>query len=574
MAIHILQDRPSSYFLTRLLHIYFFAATFTTMLSNIGCVAAKSPVVSSKHLAFASSILSNNGKSDNTKPRLKSKLNQQSQQNESPTLSSKEQHLVLIGGGHAHVQVLKAIHAGSRPAHLRVTLIDTEKSASYSGMVPGCIAGAYDPDQTLLHLVPLCDWASIDFIQDRVTDIDLDNKRIYLQKRQQNQESDDCEYLSFDAVSMDVGSTSRDIYTIPGAAEHTIPTRPIHELVERLEVARKSVSAVVDAQKEHDVPAMVIIGGGAAGIELSLSITSRWKKTHAHMTCTLLDAGKELLPQESDTARKGIHQVLTDHGVTVQHECKVQEITSTDVILNNGQHIPFTHCIWATGAGAQPLVKHLQTARGLECSDHGWIQVEPTFQSTSHPFLFAAGDCANIVNLKDNKRSPPKAGVFAVRAGPILIENLTRYLEGRELKCYEPQDDFLKLIGCGDGQAFGFRFGLSMRGSWVWKLKSQIDCNFMKLFDVTDLAKPVPGSGTYDTSQYDDADAAKRKQLPRLEPAEAAALLLRTDDNVDHQIAWHTLRSMGDDASYRKAVLEYAESSVTDAATLQLQSPQ
>jgi selenide,water dikinase len=549
------------------------------MLSNrVGVADATNspPRVSSKNLAFANYIRSNNGKSDSTKPKLKSKLSQQSQpQNESPKTSPKEQHLVLIGGGHAHVQVLKALNAGSRPAHLRVTLIDTEQSASYSGMVPGCIAGAYHADQTLLDLVSLCSWASIDFIHDRVTDIDLDNKRIYLRKQQQHQESDsDCEYLTFDAVSMDIGSTSRDIYTIPGAAEHTIPTRPIHKLVERLEVARKSVSAVVDAQEQHGAPAMVIIGGGAAGIELSLSVTSRWKKAHPDMACTLLDAGTELLPQESDTARREIRQILTDHGVTVQHECKVQEITETAVILNNGKHIPFTHCIWATGAGAQPLVKHLETERGLECSDHGWIQVEPTFQSTSHPFLFAAGDCANIVNLKNNKRSPPKAGVFAVRAGPILIENLTRYLEGRELKCYEPQDDFLKLIGCGDGQAIGFRFGLSMRGSWVWKLKTQIDCNFMKLFDVTDLAKPLPGSGSYDTSQYDDVDYAKAKELPRLEPAEAAALLQRTDDYVDHQLAQRTLRSMGEDTSYRDAVLEYAENPVTAAATLQLQSPQ
>jgi NADH dehydrogenase FAD-containing subunit len=424
-----------------------------------------------------------------------------------------------------------------------------------------------------LHLVPLCEWATIDFIQDRVTDIDLDNKRIYLQN--QHEGSDD-EYLTFDAISLDVGSTSRDIHIIPGAAQYTIPTRPIHKLIERIEVARTSVKEVVDAQEQHGAPAMVIIGGGCAGIELALSVTSRWRKTHPDMTCTLLDAGKALLPNESDTARSEIRQLMTNQGVTVQHECNVQEITETEVILNNGKHIPFTHCIWATGAGAQPLVKHLQTARGLECSDHGWIQVEPTFQSTSHPFLFAAGDCANIVNLKDDKRSPPKAGVYAVRAGPILIENLTRYLDGRsgELKSYEPQDDFLKLIGCGDGQAIGFRFGLSMRGSWVWKLKSQIDCNFMKLFDVTGLVKPVPGSGSYDTSQYDDADTAKMKQLPHLEPAEAAAYLQRTDDDVDHQLAWHTLRTMGSDSSYCNAVLEYAESQGAGAATLQLQSPQ
>jgi selenide,water dikinase len=537
---------------------------------------------SSKHpVAFASSIRSDNGRS------TRSKLRQQSQQpNELNTSkpksdSPKEQHLVLIGGGHAHVQVLKALNAGSRPAHLRVTLVDTEKSASYSGMVPGCVAGAYDVDQTLLHLVPLCEWASIDFIQDRVRDIDLDNKRIYLQNQHQDGANDD-EYLTFDAISLDVGSTSRDIHTIPGADHYTIPTRPIHKLIQRIEVARKESAAEVEvesSQKQHGEPSMVIIGGGLAGIELALSVTSRWRKTHPDMTCTLLDAGKELIPGESDTARREIRQLLTNQNVTVQHECMVKEITENEVILKDGskQHIPFTHCIWATGAGAQPLVKHLQTTRGLECSDHGWIQVEPTFQSTSHPFLFAAGDCANVVNLKDNKRSPPKAGVYAVRAGPILIENLTRYLDGREgeLKSYEPQDDFMKLVGCGNGQAIGFRFGLSMRGSWVWKLKSRIDGNFMKLFDVTGLVKPVPGSGSYDTSQYDDADVAKMKLLPHLEPAEAAAYLRRTDDDVDHLLAWHTLRTMGSDSPYRNAVLEYAEHPVTAAAaTLQLQSPQ
>jgi selenide,water dikinase len=502
---------------------------------------------SSRHLAFASSA-----------------GNPQSVARKEPPSHGKEdqqqQHLVLIGGGHAHVQVIKALNAASRPANLRVTLIDAVQSASYSGMVPGCVAGYYQPEETQLHLKPLAEWASIDFINEKVADLDLDNKLIYLQDREEG--------IAFDAVSMDIGSTSRDMYTVKGAAAYSIPTRPIHKLIERIEKARLAAVETTTSNHNNEPLELVVIGGGAAGIELALSVTSRWKKSQQgeNMKCTLLDAGQQLLPQESDSARQQLGQVLTNHNIQVRHECTVQEITESTVLLTTGQEIPYTHCIWATGAGAHDLSKHLHTVCGLDCSAHGWIQVEPTFQSTSHPFVFAAGDCASIQNLKHG--SPPKAGVYAVRAGPVLIENLTRYLQGSDLLRYEPQDDFLKLIGCGDGKAMGFRFGLSMQGRWVWELKNQIDRNFMKLFDVTDLPKPQPGS-SYDTSQYDEKDLAAARKMPRIEPEEAATLLQRTDDDVDFLLAWRTLRSMGEDESYRDAVLNLV--SIPLAA---LQTPQ
>jgi selenide,water dikinase len=158
---------------------------------------------------------------------------------------------------------------------------------------------------------------------------------------------------------------------------------------------------------------------------------------------------------------------------------------------------------------------------------------------------------------------PPKAGVYAVRSGPILIENLTKFLNNNEeenqgdesssLKAYKPQDDFLKLLVCGDRTALGFRFGHPIYGKWVFQLKDAIDVGFMNLFKAENLTELVEGE-PYNTLQY---DAVVGERPPPKEPSEAAALLQRTDDDVDFQEAWDVLRDMTGDEEYQKKVLEH-----------------
>lgn len=459
-----------------------------------------------------------------------------------PTEHQRQQHLVLIGGGHAHVQVIKALNAEARPNNLKVTLIDAQASASYSGMVPGSIAGFYKPEETQLHLEPLAKWAGMEFVEDKVVDIDVDRKLVYLQSSSQP--------IPYDAVSIDIGSTSRDVDRIPGAREFTIPTRPIHRLVQRLDAARDELA--------DQPPRLVVVGGGAAGVELSMAVTTRWQESHPDMTCELLDAGDELLPGESLAARHKLRSILDSKGIRVRHGCDVQEVTEGCVVLRGGDSVPFTHCIWATGAGAHPLAHRLNNVRGLAADKYTWLEVGPDLQSTSHSGVFAAGDCATITGLEHGP--PPKAGVYAVRAGPVLIENLTRYLDGRPMTKYEPQDDFLKLLVCGNRKALGFRFGLALHGEWVWQLKDHIDRKFMDLFDVKKLPKTRAGKGQYDTSQYDAQD----DQEEVLMDAEEAAQLLQRESDVDYMVAWRTLRRMARDEDYRDSVLSYIhqESSV------------
>jgi len=451
--------------------------------------------------------------------------------------------LVLIGGGHAHVQVIKSLNQASRPKHLHITLIDSQKSASYSGMVPGCISGLYRPEDTLLHLRPLARWAGIDFINSRVVDIDVETNQIRLEGAG--------DVIKFDAVSVDIGSASQGLTETKGALEYTIPTRPISDLVYRLEKETEEL------KKNPCSVYVVVIGGGAAGIELSMSVMGRWKPILGkdNIRITLLDSGDELLPHESTSNRQALRRVLSERGIEIRHGCYVDQVQKNCVRLTSGEEVSFTHCLFATGAGAHDLAFRLKE-RGLAVSDRGWIRVNQYLQSVSHPRVFAAGDCCTMEGLS-NGGTPPKAGVYAVRSGPILIENLTKFLNQDEyggsiaLKTYKPQDDFLKLLSTGDGKAIGFRFGRPFVGKWVFQLKNAIDVGFMNLFKVENLPELVEGQ-PYDTSEY---DATGERPPPRV-PTEAAALLQRTDDDVDFQEAWNVLRDMAADKAYEEEVLE------------------
>lgn len=469
------------------------------------------------------------------------------------SVSRKEKHLVLVGGGHAHAQVIKALKARSQNLH--VTLIDAQTTASYSGMVPGCVAKLYTPEQTLLHLQPLCEWANIDFIQDEVVDMDLEKQCITLKNQKLHGA------ISYDAVSLDIGSKSRGLEDVPGAWEYTIPTRPISKLVERIDAAEKELLSEGINMNAH----VVVVGGGAAGIELAMSMRGRWNPlfpsdSKNELKVTLLDAGGTLLPNETVPNQEALKTVLKDRHIEVLHNCHVEEITESHVVLKQGSdgasEIAYTHCIWAAGAAAHPLADRLNS-RGLAVNHHGWIRVNDRLQSVSHPDIFAAGDCCTIEDLPGGKTSPPKAGVYAVRSGPVLIENLTNFFavqdKEKPLIRYDPQDDFLKLLSLGDGTALGFRFGIPLYGKWVFEMKDHIDQLFMNLFKKENLPTDTPTGDEPDKSDFDALD--EDEERVRLSPEDAAVLLQRSDDKVDYMTAWLTIRDMTKDDDYRKTVL-------------------
>ena len=442
-------------------------------------------------------------------------------------------HIVLVGGGHAHAQVIKAMAA--RPANVKVTLVDPLRRAVYSGMVPGCVSGLYGVADTEIALEPVASWASVDYLSASVTDVDPLERTVTC---------DDGSVLRYDALSLDIGSTVR---TMEGVGRWTIPTRPIGALVERFNIEEAALRADVDIGAR--VLRIAIVGGGAAGIEMAFATIARFAKVGAaKVEVTLLDSGVELLPNEAAACRAAVNEALEKKGVAVQHGFVVESVSEGVVASADGRSEKFTHCVWATGAASHELAKRLAAA-GVPVTERGWIRVKDTLQSVAYESLFAAGDCASIEGLDG---PPPKAGVYAVRAGPILIQNLTASIAGGALQHYAPQSDFLKLLMTGDGSAIGFRFGKAMTGAWVWHLKDLIDRSFMDLFAAEGLGSPPERGAALDTAQYDAVELP-----PRLEPEDSATLLGRTDEGVDYKAAFAVLKHMMADADYKTAVLAH-----------------
>jgi selenide,water dikinase len=478
--------------------------------------------------------------------------NEADTENSTPPLPPR--HLVLIGGGHAHVQVIKALSARDQ-SKLKVTLLDPQPCASYSGMVPGCVARLYEPWQTRLALAPLAAWADILYRERAVVDIDLERKLIYLETPASGGSGDsdtDNTPIAFDAVSLDIGSTTRHVRSTPGAAEHTIPTRPIAALVESLAAAEEKLNV---SQEQSPSPVrVVVVGAGVAGLELAMAIQGRWSTLLGKdgLRVTVVDSGPgPLLLLESEACRYKLQSLLRSKQIELRHGCQITTVQARQLVLDSGETIPMDYCVWATGAGAHDLARKL-AARGLTVDKHDWVAVHDTLQSVSHPFVFAAGDCAA------HPAHPPKAGVYAVRSGPILIQNLTSYLlSGAVSARLVPQPDFLKLLACGDGTSLGFRFGICLHGPWVWEIKDQIDNAFMDLFRVEHLPTDAADKAKlYDISQYDAAYACKDHAHPLAAPA-AAALLWRSDEGVDTGVAWKVLRDMVCMPDYRAQVLQH-----------------
>jgi selenide,water dikinase len=143
--------------------------------------------------------------------------------------------------------------------------------------------------------------------------------------------------------------------------------------------------------------------------------------------------------------------------------------------LDDGRELSADLVIWATSAVGPPLLSRF----GLSTNEQGFLRTRGTLQSVDDPAIFAVGDAGTI----EGERIP-KAGVYAVRQGPVLWENLKRTLRGEPLREYRPQTGFLKLFNTGNGSAIGEYKGLSFSGQWAWRLKDWIDSRFMRMYQV------------------------------------------------------------------------------------------
>ncbi len=328
--------------------------------------------------------------------------------------------LLLLGGGHAHALVLRELRNKPLPG-VEVTLATEFPVHTYSGMLPGLIAGHYQESGLQIDLARLARESGAILVLDRAAALDPNRRSVHLESGAK---------LPYDLLSLNLGS-------VPAGAPPGLGAKPFETFIARWN------SEGMKAKR------IAVVGGGAAGVELAMAMRHRRPDASVVLVSDKLAFSGRL--------EERIRAALSRCGVDLR-------------LGESKADAEFT--VWATGPASQPWLRQ----SGVAVDEQGFVFVNASLRS-SDPVVFAAGDSATI------KESPhPKSGVFAVRHAPVLLENLRRTLAGEELRTYEPQQKYLALISCGGKYAIASRGDWTAEGAWVWWWKDWLDRRWVARF--------------------------------------------------------------------------------------------
>jgi selenide,water dikinase len=368
--------------------------------------------------------------------------------------------LVLVGGGHAHVQVLRRFMMRPAP-EVRITVILDRPEAVYSGMVPGFVARDYRAHELEIDVVPLARRARARVVLARALRVDPGACRVEVEGRTA---------LRWDLCSLDVGSTVAGL-DLPGVREHALATRPIRAFVDAVDARLRELE-----DRGPGVRQVIVVGAGAAGTELAFTLEARLRAARTEAALTLLGDDESVLPGAASRLARAAARGADRRGIRLRTRSRVAGVEKGAVLLEGGERLAADLVVWATGAAPVSLLSDSPLPKDAA----GFVRVDDTLLVEGQETLFAVGDCASLAGHP----WVPKAGVYAVRQGPVLERNLRAHLAARKLARYRPQRDFLSLLNLGEGRALGAKWGMVASGRPVWRLKDRIDRRFVERFQV------------------------------------------------------------------------------------------
>ena len=376
------------------------------------------------------------------------------------------QDLVLVGGGHAHVHVLKSFGMWPAPG-VRVTLVTRDVETPYSSMLPGYVAGYYSFEECHIDLGRLATFAGARLIRDEAIGLDRAARTVL---------TSDHPPIRYDILSIDIGSTPRSD-DVPGVAEHAITVKPIAGFAKRWEAL---------LERAADMPRLrlAVVGGGAGGVELALSTRHRLAQLKGDAIEVVLVTKEALLPSHNGRVRRLFEKILEERRIVVLSGTPIVRVEPGVLVCGDGSRIEFDEALWVTEAGAASWLAEA----GLPLTADGFITIDNRLRSTGDSRIFAAGDVATMA-----AHPREKAGVYAVRQGPPLAANLRRALAGKRLRRAVPQKRALALIGTGDAQAVASRGPFVAYGQRLWQLKEWIDLRWMRRYTELREMQPEPG---------------------------------------------------------------------------------
>ncbi len=362
-------------------------------------------------------------------------------------------HLVLAGGGHAHLVTLANIRLLRDLGH-RVSVIGPSDFHYYSGMGPGMLGATYEPDEIRFATRQTVEEQGGVFIRDSITAIDPGGRRLHLASGRR---------VEYDVVSFNTGS-SIALPEIEGDSSTIYTVKPI----ERLYEARQQIKE----KAEQQAVAIAVVGGGPAGAEVAGNLLQLLRKSGDKSKVSLF-AGHRFMARLPEDVRRRSRQLLENNGLLIHEYGYLQIIKDNTLIFDSGiaEHADFI--ILATGVHPSSFFHQAGIATGPD----GGLMVNRYLQSPQYPEIFGGGDCISF-----EPRPLDKVGVYAVRENPVLFHNLMAYLQGEELTPFDPGKDYLLIFNLGNGQGVLRKKSLILSGELAFWIKDWIDKKFMAKF--------------------------------------------------------------------------------------------
>lgn len=354
--------------------------------------------------------------------------------------------IVLAGGGHGHINILKSLARSAR-GHHEYILISDYRYQYYSGMLPGFLEGIYTEREISFDVEALCHSAGVRFVPDKILSVDAEQKRVETTNG----------IFPYDFLSMNLGSSP--VRALGDLPPNAVYAKPIANLVSAsLQIARPDVNNIV------------VVGAGAAGAELVLSLSATYPEKHFTLV-----GSERLLPRFSAKTREMFLQILNSRKIEYLTQ-RVQAVDTNTVYLPEAC-LPHDFTIVATGVAGPEI--HW---KGFQVNARNQVIVDDTLRAD--PFTVAMGD---MVQLAEHPNLP-MAGVFAIREAPVLQHNLFSLIGSSgetesysKLKQYIPQQNYLAILNIGHKMAILNRGEWSWKGRIPWVIKDWIDRRYMSL---------------------------------------------------------------------------------------------
>lgn len=370
-------------------------------------------------------------------------------------------NLIVVGGGFAGMRVMRELEH-TLPPDWTLTVISQENFITFNPLLPEVVGASLlpghvvAPHRQMIHCSHVC--------MARVIEIDLAGKIIH--------------YLGegpgtfhYDQLVLTCG-THASLEVVKGMPSYGLPLKTLGDaLFLRNHIIARLEQAELQPDIEHRrwLTSFVIVGGGFSGVETAGALVDflfaslrYYKRVRAeNIAITLLQSGDRLLPELSASLGASTLKKMRRRGVDVRLNARAVSVTDRAVHLESGEIVSAGTVICTIGAQSNALIDSLPAPK-----QRGRLRVDPDMSVPGCDHLWAAGDCAAVVNELDGKICPPTAQ-FAEAQAVQLAANIVARLNGRPTRPFHFRPKG-QLASIGHNKAVAEILGLRLSGFVPW----------------------------------------------------------------------------------------------------------